>query len=298
MTKYNRKYANEKETAYRFEIFKNSILRASAKNMDEPDKPFGITKYSDLTPAEFESLFLRYHPDPDVDPRAVPVADLNRYDNQKLPSTFDWRNHKPVVISRVKNQGACGSCWAFSAVENVESVWALEGNHSLVNLSVQQVIDCDSNDGGCSGGDTKSAFGYIAGHGLELDSDYPYMAKDYSCEFQSDKVVARIDGFEFATHDRDEHAMQTYLANKAPLSICVDAKTWQDYKGGVVTRHCGDSLDHCVLITGYDTVSHDKPFWIIRNSWGEDWGEDGYIYIIMFEDKCGLAQEATSSYVN
>ena len=296
VAKYGRKYANESERLYRFGVFKDSLTRVRANNEDEPDKPFGITKFSDWTPDEFKSRLLRYQPDATVDERSIRVYQYDR--DSRLPAKYDWRDHSPPVVSNVKNQGACGSCWAFSAVENVESIWALQGNHTLVNLSVQQVVDCDTVDSGCGGGDTKTAFRYIHKHGLELASSYPYTASDSNCKFQSNEVVAHIDGYEFATRDEDEHAMQAYLVNKAPLSICVDASSWQDYSGGILTRQCGRLLDHCVMITGYDTVSSHQPYWIIRNSWGETWGEEGYLRVVMFEDKCGLAQEATSSFIS
>eukprot|EP00118_Oscarella_pearsei_P025187 m.307688 g.307688 ORF g.307688 m.307688 type:complete len:333 (+) comp42633_c0_seq1:50-1048(+) len=293
--KYNRHYASDNERMHRFRVFQASLKRIDARNAEDLYEPYGINIFSDLTPEEFSQRYLGYRPS-NFNMTTLPVADLTSYSVRDLPDTYDWRNIKNVVTP-VKNQGDCGSCWAFSAVENVESVWALQGKHPLTNLSVQQVVDCDKVDGGCEGGDTITAYQYIlkAG-GLESRANYGhYLAKDEKCHFNKNKIVAKIDGFEQIP--KNESAMRVYLYNKAPLSICVDAITWQDYTGGVMKKHCGHALDHCVMITGYD-MTGSVPYWIVRNSWGNKWGIDGYIHLEMFKDECGLAKEATSTYVN
>jgi len=214
-----------------------------------------------------------------------------------LPDTFDWRTEG--AVTPVKNQGQCGSCWAFSVTENVESVWIIATNASAstVDLSAQQVVDCDRDDGGCDGGDTPTAYQYIikAG-GMESEKDYPYHARDGTCKFNKQKVVAKISSFKYATQNSDEDQMQQNLVSWAPLSICVDASTWQFYDGGVISSNdCGTDLDHCTQMIGY---ANDKgKYWIVRNSWGTDWGVDGYIYLAMGGDTCGCADEATTAVV-
>jgi hypothetical protein len=199
------------------------------------------------------------------------------------------------------------SCWAFSTVENIESVWKVAG-HPLVSLSVQQIVDCDNlGDEGCNGGDTPtcallcfrcwlvgwlvyvlycSAYQYVINAGgLESAADYHYTATDGKCKFDKSKVrplprfqsrvshaavqvTAKISSWAYATKTKNETEMAVALVNKNPLSICVEADSWQFYSSGVVTKNCGTDLDHCVLLVGY---AHDAqknvPYWIIRNSW-------------------------------
>jgi len=186
---------------------------------------------------------------------------------------------------------------AFSATEGVESAWTLAGN-AMINLSVQQVVSCDPNDDGCDGGDLPTAFQYIQSTGLELDSYYPYASGESgfsgSCTFDASHVVAHISGFEYATQNQSEKAMQVAMVGHTPLSVCVDASSWQDYSSGVVdAASCGTDLDHCVQAVGYASLTNGTEYWIVRNSWATSWGIDGYIYIELGQNVCGIAEEAT-----
>jgi len=257
---------------------------------------YGVTKFMDLTPAEFKAKYLMKKP---VDTRAnratkpfTPI-DLTKV---SVPASFDWRN-EGNVITPVYNQGQCGSCWAFSITENIESMWAIAGN-SLTQLSMQQVVSCDTSDSGCGGGDPPTAYAYVeSAGGLEAYSDYPYTGENGYCSFNAADVVAKISGWNYATQSQDESQMAAFLVSTGPLSVCVDASTWQYYNGGVVMGGtCGQSLDHCVMAVGYSTSS-STPYWIVRNSWGTDWGINGYIYVEQGQDTCGIAQEATCSTI-
>jgi len=199
----------------------------------------------------------------------------------------------------VKKQEQCGSCWAFSATEQIESMWFLN-NGTLPILSPQQIVDCDHGRGdvGCNGGDTQTAYQYvIAQGGLDTAKSYPYVGYDQKCKFNSTDVAAKISNYSWITRDKNETTMQYYIANVSPISICVDAATWQFYigDGEIIRFFCGESLDHCVQITGYAVRESDNiPYWIIRNSWGVDWGNGGYVYVEMFCDLCGVANEPTT----
>jgi len=173
-------------------------------------------------------------------------------------------------------------------------------NGSMVPLAPQQIVDCDKSDAGCSGGDPPTAYDYIqkAG-GLEPEKDYPYKAVDGSCAFKKSDVYATISSFKYATSEDDESTLKSNLASWAPLSICVDARYWQDYTSGVLTAYECDwivELDHCVQAVGYD-VTAATPYWIVRNSWGTDWGEAGYIRLEYGKNSCGLTEEATTAIV-
>jgi cathepsin F len=295
-TQYHKTYPNEAEETLRFQIFCFNKQRAERENRavetQQGGAVFGITKFSDMTPAEFRSRFLGYRPRSHPADSGRPVREIPALDDP--PQTFDWRNHSDV-LTPVYNQEQCGSCWAFSAVENIESQWALAG-HNLTRLSMQQVVDCDQQDGGCNGGDTTTAYEYIiSAGGLESFDDYPYTGQNGQCRFDPNKVVAKISNWEW-TGRNDESSMVNYLVNTGPLSICVDASRWDSYKSGVMkSSQCGTALDHCVLAVGYNL---DQGYWIVRNSWGTDWGvEHGFIYLEYGKDTCGLSREPTSSIV-
>jgi len=293
---YNKQYATAAERQYRKEVFTQTLARIELLNQGEPYRPHGINQFADMTQEEFRAQYL-------MDPvqfaaskaerlAGAGVIDYSHFDSA-LPSSFDWRNNGSVVTP-VKNQGQCGSCWAFSTTENIESVWALAGN-KLIELAPQQIVDCDTTDAGCNGGNPPTAYEYvIKAGGLELETSYPYTAKDGKCKAQASLEVAKISGYEWATKTKNETEMQVAVLNVSPLSICVDAITWQTYTSGIITKNCGTSLDHCVQVTGWNTDASTE-YWIVRNSWGTSWGNAGYIYVEIGKDLCGISQEATTA---
>jgi len=251
------------------------------------DTVFNVTMFADLTQEEFKATYLTYKPIPNkAEPYMKPSV-------VGTPASVDWRNKG--CITAVKNQAQCGSCWAFSATETVESFWALAGN-GLVDLSPQQVTACTTGSDGCGGGYTSAAFNYIESAGLESAAAYPYTAGNGNtgnCEYNANDVVAKISGWRYAAQNGDESALQANVATVGPLSICVDASSWQFYTGGVLSTNCGQQLDHCVQLVGYDR-SASTPHYIIRNSWTAQWGINGYIYVEMnANDLCGVANDAT-----
>jgi len=273
-------YYNSKETIAR--------LNAEAQAKGRSTK-YGINQFADMSPAEFKHTHMGYKPAKDKQITKTDIAT----DVSALPTSLDWRTKG--AVTPVKDQGQCGSCWAFSATEGVESGWFLCG-HKLVSLSPQQVVSCDPNDDGCNGGDLPTAFQYIQSAGLESEAAYPYTSgsgDDGRCKYDQSKVVANINGFSYATTTLNETQMQSVMTTKGPLSICVDAETWQYYTGGVVTSDCGTDLDHCVQVVGWNTYTDGTPYWTVRNSWSTQWGIAGYIYVERNQDECGIAMEAT-----
>jgi len=286
---YGKFYADVNEYELRYNIFKFNVERAAQKQKNDTKAQWGITKFMDMTPEEFKGTVLMKRTFTSHQPKNVAKS----LPQKPLQSSFDWRNHSPAVLTPVYNQGQCGSCWAFSITENIESQWALAGN-SLVSLSMQQVVSCDTSDDGCNGGDPPTAYEYvISAGGLVPYSDYPYTAETGSCQVNTGEIVAHIGSYTTISSESDA---QTYLVQNGPLSVCVDAESWQYYTGGIITTSsdCGTSLDHCVMITGYGT-SESTPFWYVRNSWGTDWGQSGYLQVESGADVCGIAQEITSA---
>jgi len=256
---------------------------------------FALNKFADLSAEEFKSLFLGYVPaqDDGTPKETIPPS------QQEVPDSFDWIAQGKVTA--VKNQGQCGSCWAFAATETIESVWLIANGITSDNfspLAPQQIVDCSTHDGGCNGGDPVSAFKYIkSAGGQDNDVNYPYRAVDQNCAFNGDDYEAKITGYKFATQSNNEEEMKAAIATVSPLSICIDASQWQFYSSGILkASKCGTSLNHCVQITGYDT-SNDTPYWTVRNSWDTDWGEQGYIRLQYGHNTCGLTKEATTVVV-
>jgi C1A family cysteine protease len=287
--KHNKQYDSE-EFGKRYNIFKENLQKIHKLNKDarknKDAATFGVNKFSDLTKEEFSKLYKGYKKTDASVPAGVYAPSVPT----APPTSFDWRSQG--VVSAVKDQGQCGSCWAFAATEGVESAWKLAG-HSLDILSPQQIVDCDTSDAGCDGGDLPTAFAYVHKEGLETEAAYPYKGVDESCHYKAADVDAKISGFAYATTTKNEDQMQTASFAHGPLSICVDAETWQTYTGGIISSNCGQSLDHCVQIVGWDTSSSGTPYWIIRNSWGTDWGISGYLYVARNKNLCGVADEAT-----
>jgi len=298
VAKYSKEYKTAEEYQRRFLIFKENVARASALDRKDPHARFGVTQFMDMSPEEFRRQYLM----PGLGNRvkeAVLAANPTIYSPgspQQYPASYDWRDKG--MITPVYNQGQCGGCWAFSATENIESMWAIAG-HTLAKLSMQQIIDCDTGDSGCNGGWPYSADGYVI-HcgGLEAYADYPFTGVNGQCRFQAADVVAKISGRTYVTQNDNETAMMAFTYNKGPPSICVDATIWQYYHSGVITTAsgCGTSLDHAVQLVGWTTVS-GVAAWTVRNSWGVTWGNAGYVYVERGHDVCGIGQVVSSAVV-
>jgi len=275
----------------RLAIFTSNLdlIQHLNENAGPDGASFSLNKFADLTPQEFSAYYLGYVP-------STQVMEELQLSDDAVPDTFDWISKDKVTP--VKNQEQCGSCWAFSATENIESVWMIAKDLTPANfkpLAPQQIVDCDKRDGGCNGGNPPTAYEYIieAG-GQDTEASYPYHAVNQACQFKAADVEAKIASYKTISN---EDAMKTATATVAPLSICVDASQWQFYSSGVMTpSQCGTSLDHCVQIVGYDTAAN-PPYWNVRNSWGTDWGMSGFIRLEYGHNTCGLTEETTTAVV-
>jgi len=160
---------------------------------------------------------------------------------------------------------------------------------------MQQVVDCDTTAYGCEGGWTYAAYEYVQSvGGIEFYKDYPYTAESESCTFNKADIFRNITGWGYVTEGGSEDDMANWLVNKGPLSVCVDASSWSGYEAGTImtASNCGDSVDHCVQVTGID-VQQGTPVWNVRNSWGTDWGNDGYIWVQRGENACDITSAVT-----
>ena len=212
--------------------------------------------------------------------------------DNSLPDSVDWRDHN--LVTPVKDQGQCGSCWAFSAVGSMEGAHS-KATGNLVSLSESQIVDCDTNgtDEGCFGGWMDGAFKYVIGnHGIDTENKYPYVPEDQPCRFNKSDVAATFSSFVDVTGG--ENGLKKAVASVGPISVAIDASnpSFQFYKSGVYYEPmCSQTmLDHGVTVVGYNTTSNGTDYWIVKNSWGANWGINGYIYMSRNRNNsCGIA---------
>ncbi|XP_038207109.1 uncharacterized protein LOC119828856 [Zerene cesonia] len=266
--KHNKQYDTVIEEELRFLVFKQNLKEINEMNKGG-DAVYGITEFSDLTKDEF----LRYHTGLKGELRDVNCEIALTLSD--APDAFDWRTKN--VVSRVKNQGRCGSCWAFGASGAVESQYAIVKNKTQ-EVSEQQLVDCDTRSSGCDGTNRlANPFIYFIENGAMSEEDYPYEAKNGQCQYDKGKIRVAIQGCRSLKLDNDEEKLKKFLYEHGPATIGVDGTALNWYKSGIVSdSQCtSDIVNHAVLLVGYGT-ENGIPFWIIKNSWGGKWGEEGY----------------------
>jgi len=282
MNQYKKSYNNTAHTQ-RFSIFRRNLAKIAELNgrVDDGQFMFGVNRFSDLSSEEFSTRFLM---NPDVLKATTKVlgeslsSAAHSLDSEKI-RTVSWLN----ITTPVRYQGTCGGCWAISATQQVESKWIMAGQ-SMATLSAQQVIDCATVNG-CKGGSPQLAYSYMKKHSLKLAAEYPYTALTGKCSPRGNAVSGlNVIGFGFVGAGDETKMMQAI--QKGPLGVCVAADSWQHYKSGVLTADmCTGKLNHCVQAVGLD-VSETGGWWRIKNSWGGDWGEDGFIRLPVRKDAC------------
>ncbi|GLJ20661.1 hypothetical protein SUGI_0376210 [Cryptomeria japonica] len=281
---------DEKET--RFHIFKSNLLYIDVQNRKNNSFSLGLNQFADLTHDEFKSMYLgtvfrssRHHSN------TSPSIRYKYIEGEQMPESVDWR--KNGAVTEVKDQGTCGSCWAFSTVAAVEGVNQIVTG-KLISLSEQELVDCDtSTNQGCHGGLMDAAFQFIVENGgIDSEADYPYKAREDACNMKRKKThVVTIDGYEDVPR-HDEKSLQKAVAHQ-PISVAIESsgRQFQFYKSGVFDGYCGTNLDHGVTLVGYGSA--DKDYWIVKNSWGPSWGENGFVRmernIKSSYGKCGIA---------
>jgi len=293
---FSKKYETLEELEDRFKIFISNLHNINLHNaVIDNNYTMAVNKFSDLSPDEFKQRFARG------------FLPLGSYGCKSFTSTatgapdsIDWRAKN--VVNAVRDQGQCGSCWAFATTANAESVWAINKGQ-LLDLSEQYLVDCASGAGyfnmGCNGGQMDSAFKYMINNGQCAESSYPYTSgvtktagTCHSCALPETRFTSCSD-----VQTKDQVSLKGAVF-KQPVVVAIEADTryFQSYSTGILTEaSCGTSLDHAVEIVGYG-VDNGIKYWNVRNSWGASWGENGYVRIARSDSTndagiCGIAIE-------
>lgn len=303
---HNRTYTPEQE-ARRFAVFVDNAVKVAYHNADASHGwTMHLNRFADLTEAEFAE-YLGLKPKPKARQTLGSLHTVGHVSD--VPVAIDWREKN--VVTGVKNQGSCGSCWAYSTVVSIEGQQALKSNAQAVSLSEQNLVDCVKNINlnntgdccdGCKGGLMDDAFDYIltkqAG-GIDTEASYSYTGSDGTCSFSGKNVGATITGFKDVKAG-SEDALKDAVGTVGPISVGVDANIgWQLYHSGVMSPlpfiGCSSKpskMDHGVAVVGYGSDS-GKGYWIVKNSWGASWGEKGYVRLIQGKNACGVANSAS-----
>jgi len=298
LAQHRKAYNGLDEKQKRFSVFKDNFLYIHQhNNQGNPSFKLGLNQFADLSHEEFKATYLGAKLDTKKRLSKSPSPRYQYSEGENLPESVDWR--EKGAVAAVKNQGSCGSCWAFSTVAAVEGInQIVTGN--LTSLSEQELVDCDTSyNQGCNGGLMDYAFQFIIDNGgLDSEDDYPYTANDGSCDaYRKNAHVVTIDSYEDVP-ENDEKSLKKAAAHQ-PISVAIEAsgRAFQFYESGVFTSTCGTQLDHGVTLVGYGSES-GKDYWIVKNSWGKSWGEKGFIRLQRNIEgastgMCGIAMEAS-----
>ena len=300
--KYHKKYNSINEFLARYEVFRRNVMETFQE--ENISYRTGITKFSDMTYQEFAKIYLNLNYD------AMAIANFHPHIvklTNAAPAAWDWRDKG--YVAHVKDQGSCGSCWAFSTMANLEGQY-YKNKGTMVTFSEQMLVDCDTYDSACNGGLMEYTFTWLQENGIMTDADYPYVGYKQSCQKDPSKYIdMKVTGYKKLGSSTstwspvDEDEIKEFLYETGPLAIALNANPLQTYTGGILDKtssQCPVSgINHAVTMVGYghDDAS-DKDYWIVKNSWGQTWGEKGYFRIKRGSGTCGINNYITTATVS
>ena len=286
MKEHNKVYTTLDELQSRYNIFMDNYMAIVEHNRVNKDFELGVNQFADMTLAEIKERFLKKR-------EGLTPCTLK---HTKVPpqTEIDWR--KKNAVSQVKNQGNCGSCWAFSTTGALEGLHAIKKG-SLVEYSEQELVDCSRSYGneGCNGGDMSAAFEYVKDKGISTEAEYPYEGRDRTCRKKSNSF--QVSGCVNVTHNNNDELLEALTIGPVSIAVKANNVAFMYYRSGIIKSGCGresDELDHGITLVGA-SVDNGTPYWICKNSWGRSWGQAGYVYIKrdtgMGPGVCGIAME-------
>ncbi|XP_039132391.1 zingipain-2-like [Dioscorea cayenensis subsp. rotundata] len=285
LVKHNKVYEDRSEKEKRYEIFKDNLKYIDEHNTGNHTFTLALNVFADITVEEYRATYLGTLPPPQGS-----IENDDNDDKKVVPDSIDWR--ELGAVTPVMQQGGCFSCWAFTAVATVEAINQIVTG-DLISLSKQQLVDCDHKS--CSPYYIHKSLEYIKKNGgIDTEEDYPYKAKYIGCNATKAKNIAvTIDGYKWAPRN-NENGLKAQVS-KQPVGAAVEGygRDFQLYGKGIFTKYCGKKQDHAVTIIGYGTDGN-TDYWLIKNSWGDFWGEAGYMRLERnIQDragKCGVAE--------
>jgi len=286
---FQRSYASEEEESHRYSVFLENLNKIETLKDLNPEAVFGPGPYADRTSQEFAIMFASPIPKAQTIQhlRGIPVyaapVDVENQDPE-VTGTFDWRDKG--IVSAIKNQGQCGSCWAFASVEIVESAWAIK-HGQLEVLSPQQILDC-SNAGDCGGGYLSSALAYTTARNITSGMSYPYQGTSGTCQSVAKADVLMSNVLNIAPSDKDAN-IAAAVKNYGPVAFGIwgDLSVLQNYQSGVLSMCPAGNDGHFMVVVGWQDLN-GTPVWIVRNSWSTGWGMDGYVYFKRKQNTCAM----------
>lgn len=278
---YQKSY-NQKDYFKRFQAFIDNSAYVRRHNERNSSWKMSLNEFADMSPSEFASQYLVLSSPPNQSLK----LNSKLSEQVSIPSSIDWRQNG--AVTSVKNQGICGSCYAFSSAAAIEGIYAIKTGR-LVELSIQQIVDCSKAYGnqGCNGGWMNYAFEYAMKHEISALNTYKYTGAKQSCQYDKLLGGVKIAGYEDVVPYNVKEL--TIAVSNQPVSVSVDATVWQFYSSGVIDNNCGISLNHAVVAVGY-SMSDKGNYWILKNSWGPHWGEQGFLKVAMADGPglCGI----------
>ncbi|XP_062005478.1 senescence-specific cysteine protease SAG12-like [Rosa rugosa] len=293
MAKHGRVYPDNAEKQRRCDIFSKNVEFVEKFN-NEGNKSYklSINKFSDMTNEEF----LTHHTGYKIPTTLSSTSSDFSYQSLAatgIPARVDWREQQ--AVTPIKDQARCGACWAFTVVAAVEGLTKIKTGR-LISLSEQQLVDCDHQSSGCMGGSLLSAYSYVIQNGgLTREENYRYQGTDKgTCDTNKESQhAAHITGYVRVPSNSENDLLKAVSMQPVSIGISAYGMDFQHYNIGVFSGSCGTNLNHAVTAIGYGTTAGGIPYWLIKNSWGTDWGESGYMRILRNSNSpqgmCGLA---------
>lgn len=282
--KHGKAYGSDSENSYRLQVFTENMKKVNEHN-NKPGQTstVGLNKFSDLPQDEFKKNYAKGL----VKKNLKSTRNVTLFNTDNLAESVNWVTNG--AVTDVKDQGQCGSCWAFSTTGSVEGA-NFNKSGVLQSFSEQQLVDCSTQNSGCNGGLMDYGFEYIQTSPLMLEKDYGYTASVGTCQYDQSKTHGTVTAFTDVTPDSTGDQLKAALMT-GPVSVAIEADQYafQGYTGGVITSGCGSNLDHGVLAVGYGTDDNGQEYFLVKNSWASTWGVDGYVKIA--PSQCGITNQ-------